>query len=221
MSIYIYIFFLGTRLEETMNNLLSTMLPKYIEILDKLVPRANKWNRQTTRAVTQMFKLVNHGPTNGKIVRDHLPFIDHILKIFDTPKFHNNPLKALSNRETNLINTAVSLLLNIINEPTIVTYIKQKHGSSSFLRLTSAQYEPLVFNVYTLLAYTTTENDIKSMHNPGILLSTVVKALQTTITENPNNEDEVIQLLETLKGNENRIIIMKKFDLFFSRSCST
>jgi hypothetical protein len=161
-----------------------------------------------------MLKVVNHGPTNGKFVSDHLPFIDHILKILDVPKFHNSPLEKLSNRETNLINTAVSLLVNIIDEPKIITHIKQKHGSSSFLRLTSAQYEPLVNNVYTLLAYTITEDDIKSMHNPGILLSTIVKALQTTITEKPKNEDEIIQLLETLKGNENKIIMKNSFFSF-------
>ncbi len=211
----INIFYLGSRLEETMKNLLSTMLPKYIIILDRLVPLANRWNHSTIRAVNQILKIVNHGSTNAKIVSEHLPFIDHVLKIIDVPKFYNNLQDRLSNRATSLINTAVSLLANMISEPTILAHIKQKQVTPLFLRLKSAPYEPIVYNIHTLLAYTTSEEDIKSMQNPGVLLATVVKALNIAVNQKSDNEHEVVQLLETLKGNKNQNNNKEKIDWFF------
>jgi hypothetical protein len=178
------------------------MLPKYILLFDRTIPSVQKWKRPMLRAVNQLLKIVNHGSGNTKLISTHLPLIDHILKIIDVKKFHDNLRKKLSNPETNLINTAVSLLVNLIDEPIILNHIKQKNVASSFLRLTSAPYEPLVLNIYTLLAYTTSEEDIKSMQNPGALLSTVVKALKTSVDKKSNNQDRTVQLLETLKGNE-------------------
>jgi hypothetical protein len=204
------IFFLGSRLEKTMHNLLSTMLPKYILILDRLIPKAVHWNKGTIRAVTHMLQIVNHGETNDKIVSTHLPFIDHVLEIINVPTFYNNLQDTLSNRETNLINTAVNLLAKMASEPTILAHIKEKKVTSSFLRLTSAPYEPLVQNVNNLLSYTTSEEDIKSMDNPGTLISKVIASLQVEINNKSGNEDKIVQLLETLKGNENEIIIKKK-----------
>ena len=46
------------------------------------------------------------------------------------------------------------------------------------------------------------KEDIKSMDNPGALLSKVTDALKTAIDTKPNNEDEIVQLLQTLKGNK-------------------
>jgi hypothetical protein len=88
----------------------------------------------------------------------------------------------------------------MISEPAILAHIKQCQVADSFLRLTSCKYEPLVFNVYTLLAYTTREEDIKAMDNPGRLFNTIIESLKTTLNEKPENKTQIEQLLETLKG---------------------
>jgi hypothetical protein len=88
----------------------------------------------------------------------------------------------------------------MMSEPTILAHIKQSHAATVFLRLTSCKYEPLVFNVYTLLAYTTHEDDIKIMHNSDRLLIAIIQSLKTTLNQRPERSTQIEQLLETLKG---------------------
>ena len=98
------------------------------------------------------------------------------------------------------MNSCVSFLVNMISDPTILAHIKQRQVANVFLRLTTCKYEPLVFNIYALLAYTTHEEDIKKMDNPGRLLATIIKSLKVTLKKMPNNHSHKEQLLETLKG---------------------
>jgi len=189
-----------------MESLLSTMLPQYTESLDELVLFAHDWKRSMIRSVHHLLEIVNHGADqfqiNSKLVRDHLSLIDDVLKLVDEPIFFNNLRERLSNIETIFMDTCISFLVNMISEPAILTHIKQCQVADTFLRLTSCKYEPLVFNVYTLLAYTTREEDIKAMYNPGRLLATILKALKTTLDRTPNDKSHIEQLLETLKGKQ-------------------
>jgi hypothetical protein len=188
------------------------MLPQYVELLDRLVPSAHKWKRSMIRSVHHLLEMINHGAnqfqTNAKLVSSYLPLIDDVLKLVDEPIFYNNLHEILSNLETNFMNTAINFLVNMLSEPAILAHIKQCQVADAFLRLTSCKYEPLVFNVYTLLAYTTREEDIKAMYNPGRLLATIIKSLKTTLDRTPNDKSHEEQLLETLKGNQLRIYLV-------------
>lgn len=188
-----------------MTDLLTKMLPKYVTILNQLKPSIQQWKRPVIRAVNYLFKIVNHGSINSNVIAGHIPIIDHVLTVINTPLFYNNPQETISNPETHLIHTVVSLLANYINQPTVLAHIKQQHVTSSLLRFTSAEYQPIVYNIYTVLAHTISEDDIKSMQNPGILLSTAVNRLQGEIEKKSDNQDQVIQLLQVLKGIHLRI----------------
>ncbi|CAF3697610.1 unnamed protein product [Rotaria sp. Silwood1] len=190
----------GSRIDQIMNNLLSTMLPQYTNILRNIIPSINQWNNSTIRAVDYLLQIVDRGSTNIEYISSHLPFIDYILTIIDSQILYTNLDETLSNSETNLMNTAISFLSKIVNEPTILGYIKKKQVTPSFLRLTSAKYKPLQYNVYTLLSNITSENDIKSMPNPGALLSTTLNLLRATIHDKNEDPQQTEQLLETLKG---------------------
>ncbi|CAF3716287.1 unnamed protein product [Adineta steineri] len=194
----------GSHLEQTMRTLLPVMLPQYLKILDRFVPSAHSWNRAMLRSIEHLLRIINHGadhsPTNAKLISNYLPLISHILNLLNEPKFYNNLHPTLSNSETKLINTSISFLVNMINEPTILAHIKQSHVALSFLRLTSCQNETLLLNVYTLLAYTTHEDDMKSMKNSDRLLSTIVQSLKITLNGNSDQSTQMEQLLETLKG---------------------
>jgi hypothetical protein len=149
--------------------------------------------------------MINHGAnqfqTNAKLVSSHLSLIDDVLKLVNEPILYNNLRETLSNLETTLMNTAISFLVNMISEPSILAHIKQSQVAGAFLRLTTCAYEPLVFNVYALLAYTTYEEDIKAMHNPGRLFATIIKSLKTAMKQTQSDKSHKEQLLETLKGN--------------------
>jgi hypothetical protein len=99
-----------------------------------------------------------------------------------------------------LMNGAISFLVSMISEPAILAHIKQARVASMFLRLTSCEYETLVLNVYTLLAYATHEEDIQAMPNPGRLLSAIIETLKTTLDHTPEKTTNIEQLLATLKG---------------------
>ncbi|CAF1145701.1 unnamed protein product [Rotaria sordida] len=190
----------GPRSDQVINSLLSAMLPLYIDIFNKIIPQINEWTSSTFQAVNYLLKMVNHKSANIETIIEHLPFIDHILTLVNTPKLYNNLEETLSNPETRLIDTAASFLAKIMDEPTILSYIKQKNVTSSFLRLTSVRYQPLHYNIHQILSQITSEKDIKSMANPGSLLSSTVQSLKTVINENRHDETHVEQLLDTLKG---------------------
>jgi hypothetical protein len=189
-----------------MESLFSTMLPQYVQLLDKLVSSAHNWTRTVIRCVHHLLEMINYGSdqfqTNAKLISGHLSLIDNVLKLVNEPIFYNNLHETLSNSETIFMNTSIKFLVNMISEPAILAHIKQCQVADSFLRLTSCKYEPLVFNVYTLLAYTTREEDIKAMYNPGRLFTTILKSLKTSLDQTPNDKSHIEQLLETLKGNQ-------------------
>ncbi|UJR21724.1 hypothetical protein I4U23_024801 [Adineta vaga] len=153
------------------------------------------------QAVNQLIKLINHGPSTSKLLATHLPIIDHVLTIVDTSLLYNKLVENLSNPETVLMNTAVHFLADMVNEPTILAHIKQKKLTSSFLRLISAPYEPLVHDIYAILALTTSEKDINEMQNPSLLLSPVVRSLKEAVFNyKSDDQTQVLQFLNTLKG---------------------
>ncbi|CAF0720479.1 unnamed protein product [Adineta ricciae] len=215
----------GSRLEQTMESLLSTMLPQYLTLFNELIFSIQKWKPFTKRAVAQLITLINHGPTTPKLLVAHLPLIDHILTIINTSSLYNKLAENISNPETMLMNSAVHFLANMIAEPTVLAHIKQKNMAPTFLRLTSAKYEPLVYDIYTILAYTTSEKDIKEMQNPGKLLSTVTRSLKEVVFgDESNDESQVSQLLEILKGlsqhDQIKEEILKQNELTFLLECT-
>lgn len=194
----------GSRLEQTMDDLLANMLPQYTQLLDKSIVSVHYWRRSMIRAVDYLLQLINRGArqstTNAKHVSDHLSLIDNVLKLVNEPMLYNNLHETLSSPETSLMNTAISFLVNMINDSSIFTHIKQAQVTNIFLRLTTCAYEPLVFNVYTLLAYITHEDDIRGVSNPGRLLTIAIQSLDKAIAENSGKTTRIEQLLETLKS---------------------
>ena len=187
-----------------MESLLSTILPRYAQLLDQCILSVHQWERPMLRSVHHLLEMINHGAnqfqTNAKLVSSHLSLIDDVLKLVNEPILYNNIHQTLSDLETILMDTSISFLVNMISEPSILAHIKQSQVTGVFLRLTTCAYEPLVFNVYALLAYTTHEEDIKAMHNPGRLLATTIESLRVALNEKREKKAQIEQLLETLKG---------------------
>ncbi|CAF0801731.1 unnamed protein product [Adineta ricciae] len=194
----------GSALEETMHTLLSTMLPHYVTMLDKAMPSCSHWSQSMIRCVDALLSMINHGTgefdNNVKLVSEHLPLIDHVLRLVDEASLYENISETLSNGETLLLNSAMRFLVIMKNESNILAHMKESHKTESFLRLTSCRYEGIVLNAYTLLAYTAREEDIKTMPESDRLLHTIVKSLKTTVDDKFEKKNETEQLLEILKG---------------------
>ncbi|CAM4836539.1 unnamed protein product [Rotaria magnacalcarata] len=193
----------GSRLEETMKDLLTAMLPKYITILNKIIPLVNDWKRPTIQAVNYLLQIIDHGadrfPKTAKFVSGNLKLIDHVLALINEPLFYDN-LQKKSSIKTNFMNTALEFLVNMISEPEILAHMKQASSAPIFLRLTSCKHKSLALHANNLLAYTIREEDIKAMPNSGLLLKKNIKILKTTINKKSDDHSNTEQLLETLRG---------------------
>ena len=156
------------------------------------------------RCVDSLLSMINHGTSefdnNVKVVSEHLPLVDHVLRLVDEASLYENISETLSNGETLLLNSAMRFLVIMKNESNILAHMKESHKTESFLRLTSCRYEGIVLNAYTLLAYTAREEDIKTMPESDRLLHTIVQSLKTTVDDKFEKKNETEQLLEILKG---------------------
>lgn len=195
----------GSNLEELIKDLLPSMLPKYITIFENLIPSVNDWKKLTFEAVNYLLLITNYGTdefeTHAKLIAEHLPLIDHILKLIDQPAIYDKIEAVASNQQTTLMETAMNFFVNLINESTIVSHIRQARVAPVFLRLASCRNEQITLQANNLLAYASSEDDIKSMKNPGKLLKTNIKSIQTALSKSPKDQSYMAQLLETLKGN--------------------
>ncbi|CAF4027827.1 unnamed protein product [Rotaria sordida] len=169
----------GVCLEETMENLLSTMLPQCSELLRHLAPLAQKWSQPIMKATDQLLKMV--------------------LIILEQPIFDTNLHDELSDSTISLANTMVCFLRNMLNEPDIADRINQSEMVPTLNLLASSNNESLKLNVYNLIAYTAHANDVKEMANLGELLDTVFQSLKTLMNQKSNKTTEIEQLLDTLK----------------------
>lgn len=189
-----------------MKNLLSTMLPQYTNLLDKIVLSVNKWKPSMIRAVQYLIEIIGHGSkqfqTNTKIISEHSSLIDSVMKLLNQPRLYNSLDDTLSSSESILINSIISFLTNIMKDPTVLAQIKQLNIAPILLRLTSCQNEHLAINLYTILASIACEDDIKAMENPGRLLEIIIKPLKTAIDQIPKDQTSIVQLLEMLKGKQ-------------------
>lgn len=187
-----------------MQSLLSTMLPQYVNLLDRLISSIDQWKNPMVQVIQHLIEMIYHGtnhfPKNARLVRHHLSLIDDVVKLVNEPRFYNNIRNTLSNRETRLMDTLISFLVNMISEHIILTHMKQSHVAPIFLHLASCDYDPIVFNVYTLFACTAREEDIKSMDHPDRLLDAILKLLRIVLEETTEKERHKGQLLETLKS---------------------
>ena len=197
-----YQYLLGSRHEEITQELLVIMLPKYTALLGRLLPSVSLWKKTVLQSIEHLFLLVNHGSKNSDVLTSHLPFIDHILKLIQNPFFLNKLPNQFSSSELQLIDTTIYLLSNCISNSTILTHIKEKKLSSVFLRYTSAEDESIVYNTHSLLAYTTGDDDIQSMKDPGALLSTVFNAFKHSVEENSSNSTQLLQTMQALVQHE-------------------
>ncbi|UJR27658.1 hypothetical protein I4U23_008939 [Adineta vaga] len=194
----------GPALEETMHQLLSTMLSHYVTILGQAMKSCAHWSQSMIRCVESILATINHGthefPNNVKMMSDHLALIDHVLKLLDEPILYNNVNETLSNGETMLLNSAMRFLVLMMSEPNVLAHMKESHAAQSFLRLTSCKNEGVVLNAYTLLANAIHEDDIKLMLNLDQLLAKIIQSLKLTLKEKSDKKNQTKQLLGILKG---------------------
>ncbi|UJR27657.1 hypothetical protein I4U23_008938 [Adineta vaga] len=123
----------GPALEETMHQLLSTMLPHYVTILGQAMKSCAHWSQSMIRCVESILATINHGthefPNNVKMMSDHLALIDHVLKLLDEPILYNNVNETLAMPESDkLLDAIIQSLKATIHEKS-----EKKHETEQLL----------------------------------------------------------------------------------------
>lgn len=162
------------------NGILGKMIPRYIVSFNKLIPAINSWKKPTYEALERFLKIVELGSENAGVTANNLPFIGHLLKMVDAPILYKNVEESLSNVQSIMLATIIHSIANVVVEPIVSDYLKPKNTASIFIRLLNVKNEALQNNIYKIVAYTATEEDIKSIPNIDDFVSKVITALKTT-----------------------------------------
>jgi hypothetical protein len=211
----------GPHIEKAMEQVLEVMLPRYVAILDKHIQTIKQWKRPIMRAIHNLIITIVYGEgyfSSYIYTESFRLLINHLLTILNEStlikKIHPNS----NNIETLLIDATLVVFNVLIYEPNALDFIKQRKPSKIFRKLTKTPYETIVLNAYMMLAYTIDDNDIKASSNDLIkLFSTTFNLLQKTMNNNGsmNTDRSTLQLLETLKGNERNIFILRNLQSIY------
>jgi hypothetical protein len=203
--------FLGPHIEQAIEQVLEVMLPRYVSILDEHMKTIKDWNRPIMRAIHNLIITIIYAEGYFSSYTKTASFrelINHILNILNEQKLIDKIQSNSNNIETLLIDATLVVFNVLIYESDALDYIKRCKPTEIFRQLTKTSNEIIVLNAYTMLAYTMDNNDIKILQDDLTqLLSTTINLLRKTI-ENPQQIDinqnidrNILQLLETLKGN--------------------
>lgn len=180
-----------------MNSSLADILPKYIEVLNEVVPSMKRWNKSMFRALDNLLKVASHGSSNKRILEAYQQFIDNMLNIANSPILNNDLPYESSSSEADLIDSAETSFSNKMNEPTSSRDAKKKRLRSSLLRSMKAQGKQSKSD-----SQSSRKEDIKTMQNSDVSLSTTLTSLKYSAEENSNelDLDKTQKLLENIKG---------------------
>jgi hypothetical protein len=158
------------------------MLSQYELLLVRQLPSIKQWQQSMFRIVNQHWIIIHYAfdqsPLNIKLIIDqrNWTIIDVALKFISMPSFYEQINDSISTPSANLLNTIVTLLINLMHEPSIVDYVKQKHTIDALLHLRTVSCQTLSTKALVLLSYLTSEDDIKTMDNSDQLLTKVINS---------------------------------------------
>jgi len=214
------IYFLGTKSNVIIEQLLETMVPRYASILDKHIRSINEWNSAIIHAVHHLLLTIvlvkgYYAPyANGQPLQW---LIDHIVRIISKSTIVNKVNEHSTTPETILIDSALKTLTAFVHDPDLRIYIKQLKIISIFRPLILLPYESIVFHVYIILSYIMDEDDIKSSEKEsGRLLSNIfdslrkkIKLLSKTSKNHEITKHNITLLAEAVQGNKIYYVSLK------------
>ncbi|CAF0910631.1 unnamed protein product [Rotaria sordida] len=229
----------GPHMEKSIEQVLKTMLPRYVSILDKNIKQIKKWHGPMMRSIRHLLTTLIFAEgyftvylSNGSLGS----LINHLLYLISEPtlikKLHNTP----ENQETLLIDAALRVFSVLIYEPDALDYIKICKSARIFRALTSISSESIVLNAYMMLASTIDKNDIKELNIDlsqltfnilNLLYNAVESQNKTNLNDQVNTGNinrNIIQLAQILKSliqyEQVKNEILKQNALRFLIQCS-
>ena len=198
-------------MNKSIEQILKTMLPRYVSILDKHIKTIKQWRHPIMHAIHYLLISLNFakGCFTLYLTNQSLrSLIDHLLSLLNEPILINEMKRSSTNIESSIIHAILRIFNELVYEPDALDYIQQCKPATIFRQLSSIPCETIIWSGYIMLAYTTDEEDIKgSPDDSSQLLYTTVNLLHTItqsrdqINPNDNISGNIIQLTKTLKGN--------------------
>ncbi|CAF1515353.1 unnamed protein product [Rotaria magnacalcarata] len=168
---------------------LNNMLKSYQEIYDLFLPSINDWEYALMESIyymTALLRYVAFYPSTRKYLKANLKIIDSMLIILNSNCLLDNILKTMNyNSKTNLTDSAISFIFNLINDFNMLTIIKENSFFSKemFLGLKNAQVDRVKLHALMILSKILNEQDIANLDDMEELTSVFMEYLSKAMND--------------------------------------
>lgn len=191
------------------------MLESYQEIYDLFLPSIDNWEYALMESIyymTALLRYVAFYPSTREYLKENLKLIDSILFILNANCLLDNILVTSDyNSETNLTDSAISFMFNLIHDLDMLILIKESSYFSKeiFLKLKNAQVDRVKLNALMILAKILNEQDIQNLDRIDELTSIFMEYLVKAMNDPMHTFQDISieQLLESLKGNSTDFLL--------------
>ena len=148
----------------------SGMLDSTERIYSLFLPTIDRWLSPLINAiyyVTALIRYVAFYRATRTYLREHVQIIDAVLLLFHSTRLIDNVLLTSDfNDETNVIDSAISFLFNLMDESSFVTVIKNNEHFSKeiFLQLKHSRVDRVKLHALMILTKVLDENDLKQLN---------------------------------------------------------
>ena len=177
-------------------------------IYSLFLPTVDCWLSPLVNAiyyVTALIRYVAFYRDTRSSLREHVQIIDAVLLLFHSTRLIDNVLLTSDfNAETNVIDSAISFLFNLMDEPSFVTLIKNNEHFSKeiFLHLKHSRVDRVKLHALMILAKVLDEIDLKKLDYietfTTLFIDYLVRAFQHR--SHACEDVHIEQLLASFKG---------------------
>jgi hypothetical protein len=187
---------------------LNNMLQSYSEIYELFLSSIADWRYPLMESIfhlTALLRYVAYYPSTREYFKDNFKLIDSILILLNANRLLDNILITTDyNSETNVTDSAISLIFNLTQDFQYLTLIQENifFSKEIFLKLKHSKVDRVKLHAFMILAKLLNENDIQKLDHIDALVTVFFDYLLAA-TNNPHHafEDVPIEhLLASLKG---------------------
>lgn len=186
----------------------NNMLNSYQDIYDLFLSKINDWQYSLMESMyymTALLRYVAFYPSTREYLKKNLRIIDSMLIILNSKCLLDNILTTTRyNSETNLMDSAISFIFNLIQDFDMLNFVKENEFfcKEIFLKLIYAQVDRVKLHALMILSKILDEQDIQNLDHIDGFISVFVNYLSRAVNDPCHTFQDVPieHLLTSLKG---------------------
>ncbi len=186
----------------------SDMLKHYEDIYDLFTPSIDRWEHAVMESIffmTALIRYIAYFNSTRDYLKKNLKIIDYVLLLLSANCLLDNiQMTSDYNSETNVTDSAITMIYNLTVDPYFLSYIKDNpnYSKNMFLQLRNAKVDRVKLHACMILAKMMDEQDIKDLDDIGSVTSVFMDYLVRAVGDTSHMFQDVTveQLLSCLKG---------------------